>query len=199
MASATQPVAATPEPRPPRSEPAKRNSGASPPHLSRVEITVDLADKACPCCGSPLHRIGDDRSEMLDYVPAYFRIRVISRPRYGCRTCSDGVVQALAPDRPIVGGLATEALLAHVLINKYSDHLPLYRQAQTLGSEPGGMPSPARASRWIVPRCATGQGWPRFRRRSRWNARRGQPRLLVAGTDACADAANRAGLAACVR
>jgi transposase len=130
MASAAQPAAATPEPRPPRSEPAKRNRGALPPHLSRVEITVDVADKACPCCGSPLHRIGDDRSEMLDYVPAHFRVRVICRPRYGCRTCTDGVVQALAPDRPIDGGLATEALLAHVLINKYSDHLPLYRQAQ---------------------------------------------------------------------
>ena len=73
---------------------------------------------------------------MLDDVPAHFRVRVICRPRYGCRTCTDGVVQAPAPDRPIDGGLATEALLAHVLINKYSDHLPLYRQAQTLGSSP---------------------------------------------------------------
>ncbi len=130
VASAAQPAAQPSEPHPPRSEPAKRNRGALPPHLPRVEVTVDVADKTCPCCGGPLHRIGDDRAEMLDYVPAHFRVRVICRPRYGCRTCTDGVVQAPAPDRPIDGGLATEALLAHVLINKYSDHLPLYRQAQ---------------------------------------------------------------------
>lgn len=136
VASAAQPAAQPSEPHPPRSEPAKRNRGALPPHLPRVEVTVDVADKTCPCCGGPLHRIGDDRAEMLDDVPAHFRVRVICRPRYGCRTCTDGVVQAPAPDRPIDGGLATEALLAHVLINKYSDHLPLYRQAQTLGSSP---------------------------------------------------------------
>jgi len=67
---------------------------------------------------------------MLDYVPAQLRVRVIRRPRYGCRACEEAVVQAAAPERPIDGGMATEALLAHVLVNKYSDHLPLYRQAQ---------------------------------------------------------------------
>ena len=67
---------------------------------------------------------------MLDYVPAQVRVRVIRRPRYGCRACEEAVVQAPAPERPIDGGMATEALLAHVLVNKYSDHLPLYRQAQ---------------------------------------------------------------------
>jgi transposase len=128
--SAAQPATKTPEPHPPRSKPAQRNRGALPPGLPRVEVTLDIEDKTCPCCGGPLHRIGDDRSEMLDYVPAHFRVRAICRPRYGCRTCTDGVLQAPAPDRPIDGGLATEALLAHVLINKYSDHLPLYRQAQ---------------------------------------------------------------------
>jgi transposase len=58
------------------------------------------------------------------------RVRVIRRPRYGCRACEEAVVQAPAPERPIDGGMATEALLAHVLVNKYADHLPLYRQAQ---------------------------------------------------------------------
>ena len=67
---------------------------------------------------------------MLDYVPAQFRVRVTCRPRYGCRACEEAVVQAPAPERPIDGGMATEALLAHVLVSKYSDHLPLYRQAQ---------------------------------------------------------------------
>ena len=67
---------------------------------------------------------------MLDHVPAQLRVRVIRRPRYGCRACEEAVVQAPAPERPIDGGMATEALLAHVLVNKYSDHLPLYRQVQ---------------------------------------------------------------------
>ncbi len=120
--------AATPRSR--RAEPAQRNRGALPAHLPRVELVVDVEDKACPCCGGTLHVIGEDRAEMLDYVPAQVRVRVIRRPRYGCRACEEAVVQAPAPERPIDGGMATEALLAHVLVNKYADHLPLYRQAQ---------------------------------------------------------------------
>jgi len=115
---------------PPTPVPPKRNRGALPDHLPRIETIVDIADKTCPCCGEPLHVIGEDRAEMLDYVPARLRVRVIRRPRYGCRGCEEAVVQALAPERPIDGGMATEALLAHVLVNKYSDHLPLYRQTQ---------------------------------------------------------------------
>jgi transposase len=119
-----------PTPRPPRTEPAKRNRGALPAHLPRIEVVIDVDDKACPCCGGNLHVIGEDRAEMLDYVPAQLRVRVIRRSRYGCRACEEAVVQAPAPERPIDGGMATEALLAHVLVNKYADHLPLYRQAQ---------------------------------------------------------------------
>jgi transposase len=115
---------------PPQSEPVKRNRGALPAHLARVEFVVDIDDKACPCCGGSLHQIGEDRAEMLDYVPAQLRVRVIRRPRYGCRACEAAVVQAPAPDRPVDGGMATEALLAQILIGKYSDHLPLYRQSQ---------------------------------------------------------------------
>jgi transposase len=113
-----------------RAEPAKRNRGALPAHLARIEVLIDVEDKTCPCCSGPLHRIGEDRTEMLDYVPAQLRVRVTRRPKYGCRACEEAVVQAPAPERPIDGGMATEALLAHVLVNKYADHLPLYRQAQ---------------------------------------------------------------------
>jgi transposase len=67
---------------------------------------------------------------MLDIVPAQLRVKVIRRPRYACRACEGAVVQAPAPERPITGGMATEALLAHVLVAKYADFLPLYRQAQ---------------------------------------------------------------------
>src|SRR4051794_40323499 len=115
-------------PRPPRSR--RRNLGALPAHLPRVEVLVDVEDKACPCCGGAMHVIGEDTSEMLDIVPAVLRVKVIRRPRYACRACEEAVVQAPAPERPITGGMATEALLAHVLVAKYTDFLPLYRQAQ---------------------------------------------------------------------
>jgi transposase len=113
---AAQPAAQRP------AKPAKRNRGSLPEHLPRVEVVVDIADKTCACCGASLHTIGEDRSEMLDYVPAQIRVQMIRRPRYGCRACEGAVVQAPAPERPIDGGLATEALLAHVLVNKYADH-----------------------------------------------------------------------------
>ena len=106
------------------------NRGALPAHLPRIEIVVDIDDKTCPCCQGELHRIGEDRSERLDIVPAQFRVLVTRRPKYACRTCEDGVVQAPAPARLIEGGLPTDATVAQVLVSKYADHLPLYRQAQ---------------------------------------------------------------------
>jgi transposase len=63
-------------------------------------------------------------------VPAQFRVLVVRRPKYACRACEDVVVQAPAPARLIEGGLPTEATVAHVIVSKYADHLPLYRQAQ---------------------------------------------------------------------
>jgi len=110
--------------------PRKSNRGALPAHLERIEQVVDVADQACPCCGGALHRIGEDVAERLDVVPTTFRVLVTRRPRYGCRSCESGVVQAPAPPRIVEGGLPTEALIAHVLVAKYADHLPLYRQAQ---------------------------------------------------------------------
>ena len=111
-------------------QPPQRNRGALPPHLPRVEVIVDVEDKRCPCCGGAMHVIGEDVAEMLDVIPALYQVKVIRRPRYGCRGCEGAVVQAPAPERPLTGGMATEALLAQVLVAKYSDHLPLYRQAQ---------------------------------------------------------------------
>jgi transposase len=108
----------------------RRNLGALPTHLPRVEVLVDVADKSCPCCGGALHVLGESREEMLDIVPAQLRVKVIRRPRYGCRACEGAVVQAPVPERPITGGMASEALLAQVLVGKHADFLPLYRQAQ---------------------------------------------------------------------
>src|SRR5687767_2190921 len=115
-------------PRPSRSR--RRNLGALPAHLPRVEVLVDVEDKSCPCCGGALHAIGEDREEMLYLVPAQLRVKVIRRPRDACRACEEAVVQAPEPERPITGGMATEALLAHVLVAKFADFLPLYRQSQ---------------------------------------------------------------------
>jgi transposase len=113
----------------------RRNLGALPDHLPRHEVVIDVDSKQCPCCGKPLHLIDETRTEMLDRVPAQLRVKVIRRPRYGCRACSDAVVQAPAPDRPIDGGMATEALLAQIVIGKFCDSLPLYRQAEMLRRE----------------------------------------------------------------
>ena len=113
----------------------QRNLGALPAHLPRDEVVIDVEDKSCPCCNGTMHLIGETRTEMLDIVPAQLRVKVIRRPRYGCRACEEAVVQAPAPERPIDGGMATEALVAHVLISKFLDYLPLYRQSQMLARQ----------------------------------------------------------------
>src|ERR1700738_5246178 len=120
----------TPAERTARAERRRSNRGSLPAHLPRIEIVVDIDDKTCPCCQGELHRIGEDKSERLDIVPAQFRVLVTRRPKYACRKCEDGVLQAPAPARLIEGGLPTEATVAQVLVSKYADHLPLYRQAQ---------------------------------------------------------------------
>jgi len=108
----------------------RANRGALPAHLPRIETIVDVENKTCPGCKGALRRIGEDVSERLDVVPAQFRVLVVRRPKYACRVCESGVVQSPAPARLIEGGLPTEATVAHVLVSKYADHLPLYRQAQ---------------------------------------------------------------------
>jgi transposase len=113
----------------------RNNRGALPAHLPRIETVVDVASTICPCCSGTLHRIGEDIAERLDIVPAQFRVLVVRRPKYGCRVCQDVMVQAPAPARLIEGGLPTEAAVAHVLVSKFADHLPLYRQAQIYGRQ----------------------------------------------------------------
>ena len=91
---------------------------------------VDVEDHSCRCSSAPPHRIGEDVSERLDVVPTQFRVLVVRRPRYACRACTDSVVQTPAPARLIEGGLPTDTTVAQVIVSKYADHLPLYRQAQ---------------------------------------------------------------------
>ena len=115
----------------------RANRGALPAHLPREEIVIEPETKACPCCGGALHVIGEDSSERLDRIPATLRVLVTRRPKYACRSCEKtgsvdvaGIIQAPAPQRLIAGGIPTEALVTDVLVSKYADHLPLYRQAQ---------------------------------------------------------------------
>lgn len=110
-------------------KPRAANRGVLPKHLPRIEEVIEPESLTC-ACGGCLHCIGEDVSERLDIIPAQFRVIVTRRPKYACRSCTDGVVQAPAPARLIPGGIPTEATLAHVLVSKYADHLPLYRQAQ---------------------------------------------------------------------
>ena len=111
---------------------AKRTIGNLPATLPRIEEVIEPASLLCPCGCGIMHKIGEDRSERLDIVPAQLRVIVTVRPKYACRTCTDGVTQAPAPAHLIMGGLPTEATIAHVLVSKYADHLPLYRQSQIL-------------------------------------------------------------------
>jgi hypothetical protein len=98
VASPPQAPASNPAARPPRTEPAKRNRGALPAELPRLEQVIDIENKTCPCCGGALHVIGEDRTEMLDYVPAQFRVRVTRRPRGAC-PCEGGGLPLLRGSR----------------------------------------------------------------------------------------------------
>ncbi len=121
----------TPTPRAKRRG-AERNLGHLPAHLPRIEQVIQPESIECPCGCGEMVRIGEDRTERLDIVPAQLQVIVTIRPKYACRTCEEGVTQAPVPAHLVEGGLPTEGLLAHVLVSKFSDHLPLYRLSQIL-------------------------------------------------------------------
>ena len=124
----------TPETAPPagsRRKPARR---PLPAHLPRQKRTILPKETVCPDCGGALKSLGEDVAEMLEYVPAHFHVIQQVRPKLACTHC-DKIVQAEAPSRPIARGLAGPGLLAHVLVSKYCDHLPLYRQEEMYARE----------------------------------------------------------------
>ena len=128
-ADAAQPVV-HPEPQGIRAKPARR---ALPAHLPRESVVhqpfgVDQPC-TCPACGGAMRMLGEDVSEVLEYVPERYKVIRHVRPKLSCTRC-EKIVQAAAPSRPIARGLAGPAFLAHVLVSKYADHLPLYRQSQ---------------------------------------------------------------------
>ena len=105
-----------------------------PAHLPREVHQHRVDTQHCPDCGGELRAIGEDVSEVLEYVPARFKVIRHVRPKAACTGCHK-LVQAIAPERPIVRGLAGPGLLAHVLVSKYADHLPLYRQSEIYARE----------------------------------------------------------------
>jgi transposase len=107
----------------------KRKRNPLPEHLPRETHTHMPVEEACAACGGELCKLGEDVSEMLEYIPASFKVIRHVRPKLCCKRC-DAIVQAAAPSRPIDRGLAGPGLLAHVLVSKYADHLPLYRQSE---------------------------------------------------------------------
>ncbi len=98
------------------------------PHLPREEQIYTPPGDACPTCGGGLRPLGEDVAEQLEFDPASFRVIRHVRPKLAC-SCCDAIVQVPAPSRPIERGIAGPGLLAHVLVAKYADHLPLYRQS----------------------------------------------------------------------
>jgi transposase len=100
-----------------------------PEHLKREEVMHKPDIDCCPDCGGGLRHFGNDVSEQLEYVPESFKVIRHVRPKFTCTGC-DRVVEAPAPSRPIERGLAAPSLLAHVIVSKYADHLPLFRQSE---------------------------------------------------------------------
>ena len=116
---------------------AKPKRKPLPDHLPRQEIVHEPAgDGACTCpdCGGGMARLGEDVTEVLDYVPGRFQVIRYVRPKYACTGC-DRITQAPAPALPTPRGRATPATLAHLLVSKYGDHLPLYRQSAIYARE----------------------------------------------------------------
>jgi transposase len=107
----------------------KRTRRPLPERLPRETQTYAPKQEACPQCGGELSSLGEDVSETLEYVPASFKVIRHVRPKLSCNCC-DCIVQEPAPSRPIDRGLAGPGMLAHVLVAKYADHLPLYRQVE---------------------------------------------------------------------
>jgi transposase len=104
-----------------------------PEHLPR-EVEVHEPPCTCPNCGGAMRKLGEDVTEVLDYVPASFKVIRHVRPKLSCRVC-ETIVQVPMPSLPIERGKPGPGLLAHVLVSKYADHLPLYRQAEIYARE----------------------------------------------------------------
>jgi len=130
VSEAALPISTVAAPRMERAKPVRR---PLPEHLPREEQVHQPACD-CPQCGAEMRPLGEDVSEVLEYVPSRFKVIRHVRPKLACASCQT-IVQMPAPMRPIARGLAGPGLLAHVLVAKYADHLPLYRQSEIYARE----------------------------------------------------------------
>jgi transposase len=112
---------------------AKPKRKPLPDHLERIEQVLSIGED-CPECGGDLSKLGEDVTEELEYIPGRFVVNKIIRPLMACRRC-EAISQAPMPSRPIERGRPGPGLLAHVLVCKYADHLPLCRQSQIYARE----------------------------------------------------------------
>jgi transposase len=129
--------AADPTPAPPPPERARPKRKPLPDNLPRRDVVHQPANNAactCPACGGKMAKLGEDVTEVLDYIPGHFEVIRHVRPKYACAAC-DAITQAPAPALPTPRGRATPAMLAHLLVAKYCDSLPLYRQAEIYARE----------------------------------------------------------------
>jgi len=126
-----------------------------PDHLPRTPVLHDVPPEERFCdCGREKARIGEDVTEQLDYQPGKVLVYQHIYPKYACSCCKDGVTSAPPAASPIAGGLAGPGLLAYVIVNKFSDHLPLYRQ-QDVFSRHGIFLARSTLSDWLA-HCAQG-------------------------------------------
>lgn len=133
----------------PRSaRPARRAPRAFPEHLPRETVIHQAPNCDCPDCGARMRKLGEDVSEMLNYVPGTFTVIRHVRPKLACGRCSK-VVQLPAPSRPITRGMPAPGLLAQVIVAKYADHCPLYRQ-EAIYSRSGIQLDRATLASWIA-------------------------------------------------
>jgi transposase len=163
---AVQDTAEAPQSSSPQSESKPRTSRPRPKPLPEDlprEVIMHMPEHvSCPCCGGQLRQFGQDVSEQLERIPATYKVICHVRPKFACSAC-DRVVEAPAPSRPIAYGLAGPNLLAHVLVSKFGDHQPLYRQSEI---------SHAKASTSIAQHLPA--GWARRVNWSRrWSMRSG--------------------------
>jgi len=127
----------------------KRGLKALPVHLVRIEKVILPDNLDCACCGGDLHPIGEDASEALDWIPAIIRVLRTVRPRYACRHCREGVVQAPAPRRAIPGSMVTTSTLAWIATARFAWSIPLNRQIQMLAGQ-GVVLDRSTVSRWMA-------------------------------------------------
>ena len=118
-----------------------------PPHLPRIEKVLNPSPICPNCGGEEFHKISDDISETLDYIPASFKVIKTIRPRCACKNC-ENIVQADIPDKPIAKGKAEAGLLAHILVQKYCNHLPYYRQSEIYEREENVILSRSTMASW---------------------------------------------------